>query len=83
MKERLEKKEYPTVQITLSDCQEAAIQIGEAVERMEGEGTGAVTHLEQYCEKVYNPSLQMESIQAQKLYKTLESVYLASSTRRI
>jgi len=76
MKERLEQKEYPTVRTALSDCQEAAIQMGEAIEKMEGEGTEAVTYLEQYCEKVYKLSLQMESFQAQKFYKTLESTLI-------
>lgn len=76
MKERLGRKEYLTVQTAFSDCQEAAIQVGEAIEQMEGEGTEAVTHLEQYCEKVYHLSLQIESIQAQKLYKTLESALI-------
>lgn len=76
MKERLERKEYPIIQTALSDCQEAAIQVGEAIEQMEGDGTEAVTHLEQYCEKVYHLSLQIGSIQTQKLYKILESALI-------
>lgn len=76
LRERLKEKEYLTVQTGLSDCQEAAIQIGEAVERMEGEGTETVTYLEQYCEKVYDLSQRLENIQPQKLYKILNSALI-------
>ena len=37
----------------LEDCQEAAIQMGEAIEAAEGEGTQAVACLEKYCEELY------------------------------
>ena len=37
----------------LEDCQEAAIQMGEAIEAAEGEGTQAVACLEMYCEELY------------------------------
>ena len=73
MKERLERKEYSVVRTAFSDCQEAAIQVGEAIERMEGEGTEAVSYLEQYCEKVYHLSLQSETTQGKKIFKSLES----------
>ncbi len=73
MKEQLEEREYPKVQTAFADCQEAAIQMGQAIEQMECEGTEAVACLEQYCEKVYHLSVQLETIQAQKLYKNLES----------
>ncbi len=73
MRERLERKEYSTVQTALSDCQEAAIQTGEAIEQTEGTGTEAVRQLEQYCETVYRLSLQTESIPPHKLYKQLEN----------
>lgn len=37
----------------LADCQEAAIAIGNAVERTEGTGTRAVSLLEELCELIY------------------------------
>ncbi len=73
-KGRMEKKDYVTVQSALSDCQEAAIQMGEAIERMEGTGTAAVAYLEKYCEKLYQVNMQLEEISAQKAYKSLESI---------
>lgn len=73
---KLEKKEYQAVQTALSDCQEAAIQMGEAIEQLVGEGTEAVAFLEQYCEKVYQTTVQLEELSAQKFYKNLEEVLI-------
>lgn len=60
--EKLERKDYLDAQSGLSNCQEAAIQIGEAIEQIEGTGTEAVTCLEKYCEMLYQVSIQIESI---------------------
>lgn len=73
---RLEKKEYQTVRTALSDCQEAAIQMGEAIEQLAGVGTEAVGYLEQYCERVYQTSLQLEELSEKKYYKNLEEVLI-------
>ena len=37
----------------LTDCQEAAIAVGNAIEQAEGTGTGAVALLEELCELIY------------------------------
>ena len=37
-RERLLQKEYAIIQATLAGCQEAVIQMGESIERMEGIG---------------------------------------------
>ena len=37
----------------LTDCQEAAISVGNSIEQSEGEGTEAVHKLEEYCEALY------------------------------
>ena len=73
IKDSLNGKEYEIAQIALSDCQEAAIQIGEVIEQIEGTGTQAVSCLEQYCENVYQISVQVQEISAQEAYKSLES----------
>lgn len=73
IRDRLNGKDYETVQAALVDCQEAAIQIGETIEKIEGTGTQAVSYLEQYCENIYQTSVQMQEIPAQKAYKSLES----------
>ena len=69
----LNSKNYDTAQTTLADCQEAAIRVGELIEQTEGTGTEAVSCLEQYCENLYQTSIKMKEISAQKAYKTLES----------
>lgn len=76
LRDRLARKEYPTVQNALADCQETAIQMGEAIEQMARVGNEAVAYLEKYCEKIYHVSMQMEKIQAQKAYKLLESILI-------
>ncbi len=41
------------VQGILIDCQQGAVDVGNKIEEIEGEGTEAVCLLEEYCEKVY------------------------------
>ena len=61
------------VEGALTDCQEAAISVGEAIEQIEGDDTKAVRCLEHYCERLYQISLQLQNTAAQKIYKSLES----------
>lgn len=75
-KAAFEKHEYETVQTALADCQAAAVQMGNVIEQLEGVGTEAVSFLEQYCERLYQVSIQLEEISAQKLYKRLEEVLI-------
>lgn len=72
IRKKLKEKEYDMVQAALSDCQNAAIQLGEAIEQIEGEGAEAVGHLERYCENVYEISMQKESVLPRTAYKNLE-----------
>ncbi|MGN0325887.1 MAG: hypothetical protein ACI4DW_06230 [Lachnospiraceae bacterium] len=73
-RDRLEQKEYPMVVEALTNCQEAAINMGEVIEQLEGEGTEAVHCLEQYCETLYQVSIRLEELSSQKYYKMLEEV---------
>ncbi|MCM1242605.1 MAG: hypothetical protein NC314_07150 [Roseburia sp.] len=72
IREKLEQKDYETVQSVLMECQETAIQIGEAIEQIEGEGTETVGHLECYCETVYQLCVQLKDISPSKACKNLE-----------
>ena len=76
MRKKIEKEEFLVVQAELRDCQNIAIQIGETIEQIEGEGTEAVSHLEQYCERIYQVSIQLGEISAQKAYKKLEEMLI-------
>lgn len=67
---------YAMVRNILSKCQKLAIEIGESIEQTEGEGTEAVPYLEQYCERLYLLSEQLEEMAAQKAYEYLEEVLI-------
>ena len=49
----IEKKNVDSAFELLEQCQQAAIAIGEIIEKSEGEGTEAVRKLEEYCESIY------------------------------
>lgn len=70
----LSKKDYKAVRGLLTDCQDAAIQIGELIEQLEGEGTEAVTCLENYCERLYEVNVQLEEVLPQKAYQYLDEI---------
>ncbi len=72
----LSGKAFQAAQGLLTDCQDAAIQIGELIEQLDGEGTEPVAFLEQYCERLYQVNVQIEMISPQKAYKHLEEVLL-------
>ena len=58
----------------LEQCQDAAINIGEAIEQEEGEGFVTVTYLEEYCETVYRIYEQVlcgQPVDPSKIYKKL------------
>ena len=73
-REKLSQRKYQEVLIALDDCQKAAIQMGGAIEQLEGMGTKAVTCLEEYCEELYQVSLQLGEISQGKFYKCLEEL---------
>lgn len=56
----------------LTECQQSAIAIGNAIEESEGEGQGTVTLLENYCEAIYQYSrLINNDINENELYDAL------------
>ncbi len=57
----------------LSECQELAIQIGNTIESLEGEGCVAVTYVEEYCEFLFRVFEQISCNMDQKeIYRGLE-----------
>lgn len=74
IEDRLENGEYQKAINELCDCQDAAIQTGRLIEQIEGEGTAAVSCLEQYCEYLYSVSMQLEALSPHRVYKKLEEV---------
>ena len=53
IKKAVERGQYDSARELLSQCQESAIELGETIEAIEGEGFATVSCLEHYCEAVY------------------------------
>ncbi|WP_217596224.1 hypothetical protein [Cohnella sp. GbtcB17] len=59
--DELERQKEPNIIVgLLGDCQEFAVNIGEYIEGIEGEGTATVSLLEAYCELLYEVSLSLD-----------------------
>lgn len=53
IKNGIENQQKDPVLVTLADCQDGAIALGNLIESMEGEGVPTISYLEKYCETVY------------------------------
>ena len=53
IRQALEKKALEPAKQMLVECQECAIDLGNAIEQIEGEGFVSVSYLEKYCDTVY------------------------------
>ncbi|MCM1181834.1 MAG: hypothetical protein NC337_00475 [Roseburia sp.] len=63
----------------LAQCQEGAIQLGELIEKTEGEGFSTIALLERYCELVYQLHEGLsagEAVSANNLYKKLRKALI-------
>lgn len=49
----IEHRENAKAMDLLAQCQDSAVQIGELIEKTEGEGSPTISKLEEYCETVY------------------------------
>ncbi|MGN0604494.1 MAG: hypothetical protein ACI4I2_11010 [Oscillospiraceae bacterium] len=73
----IEKKNFENANIILGDCQNTAIQIGEAIESSEGEGFVTVSYLEEYCEAVYEVSASIsDNYNGNKAQKVLDKLLI-------
>ena len=57
----IEKKNYEPVLVTLADCQDGAIALGNLIEAAEGEGCVTIPLLEKYCELVFQIHIDISS----------------------
>lgn len=55
-------KDYPAVIGLLANCQNVAVEIGNYIETIEGEGTKTVSMLEKFCDILYQISVDIETI---------------------
>lgn len=54
VREALRKNDGNLAQTMLGECQEFAVNLGESIEQLEGEGHVTVSHLEKYCETLFH-----------------------------
>lgn len=74
----IDKKNYALAQDILSQCQECAISIGTAIEKIEGEGFITVSYVESYCDVLFSiyEELNGSEVNANKAYKNLKKQLL-------
>lgn len=72
IREALKKHELASVQTMLAECQEFAVELGNAIEETEGEDCVTVSHVEEYCETLFCVFEEINSVcDAGKIYKVL------------
>lgn len=77
IKKLIEKKDFESAQIVIGDCQNAAVQIGTAIENSEGEDFIAIGFLEEYCETAYEVAVSIsEEYNSNKVQKRLDKVLI-------
>lgn len=78
IKENIDRKNFMLAQDMLSQCQECAISIGNAIEKLEGEGFVTVPFIEAYCDALFATfeELNGSDANANKIYKNLKKQLL-------
>lgn len=77
IREALEKNEGASVQTMLAECQEFAVDLGNAIEETEGESCVTVSYVEEYCETLFRVFEEINTAcNAKKIYKTLNKELL-------
>ena len=74
IKKCIESKNNAQAMLLLEQCQEGAIQVGNLIERTEGEGFVTISQLEAYCELIYRiheELAQSQPVNISKTYKNL------------
>lgn len=82
IKLNIEKNNLEPVLVTLADCQEGAVALGNLIEKYEGEGFVTISSLEKYCEivyQVYQSIANGENIDANKTDKMLRKAFITVS----
>lgn len=75
IKETMEKQDKASVQTMLAECQEFAVELGNAVEETEGEGCISVSYIEEYCETLFRVYEEIDSQQNEKISSNANKVY--------
>lgn len=78
IKINIERKNFMFAQDMLSQCQECAVSIGNAIEKLEGEGFVTVHFIEAYCDILFSVFEELNGTEANanKIYKNLKKQLL-------
>lgn len=78
IKENIDRKNFILAQDIVRQCQECAISIGTAIEKLEGEGFITVPFIETYCDILFTiyEELNGSDANANKIYKNLKKQLL-------
>lgn len=78
IKRHIEGKKHALAQDMLAQCQECAISIGTAIEKLEGEGFITVSYVEVYCDLLFSvhEELNGSEANANKIHKNLKKQLL-------
>lgn len=79
IKRLIENKEFLAARELLGQCQEGALNLGNLIEKTEGEGAVPIPLIEEYCEIVYQfyeAIEQNQEIHVEKFYKTLNKNWI-------
>lgn len=73
IRKALEQNNFILAQNMISESQEAAISLGETIEKIEGEGHITVSHIEEYCELLFciYVDIDKKNYNLNKVYKKL------------
>jgi len=77
----LQKRQLSQAGDLLAQCQQCAVEAGEAIERSEGMGTEVVSCLELYCEQLYHMSQTSDRKEVRSLKNQMENTL--SQTRKL
>ena len=61
IKKYIDSKNFEGAIRLLIDCQESAVSMGTTIENLEGEGAPAVTHLEKFCDILYEIGASLDN----------------------
>lgn len=74
VKRFVENKDFDEAMELLGQCQDSAVQVGELIEKTEGEDASTIAKLEEYCETLYEIHEELSSdtaVVSAKIYKRL------------
>lgn len=82
IREAMEKRDMASAQTMLAECQEFAVELGNAIEQTEGQGCITVSYVEEYCEILFSVFEEINLLEedishdANRVLKTLKKYLL-------